>query len=109
MFCEASCGVCDERSNKFGVGQKRHNEDPTHEKLIMERLDESIKYMDGVKRNRLYKNVRDYCLNKVPDCTLWAAQVREMFEFLVGDILIMTNFLSMLNRCAFLTKNETTG
>ena len=100
MFCEASCGICDERSNKFGVGQKRHNENPTQEKLIMERLDESIKYMNGVQRNRLYKDVRDYCLNKVPDCTLWAAQVS---FFLVGDILLNYDYVDIFSHDAFQT------
>lgn len=74
MICEASCGVCAEESNAFGVGQKRHNNDPVKEKMIMERLDKSIPYMKEVGRNRLYKPVRDACMNKVPDCTLWAAQ-----------------------------------
>jgi prolyl 4-hydroxylase len=30
--------------------------------------------MSKVKRDRKYKNVRSKCLNKNPDCTLWAAQ-----------------------------------
>ena len=44
-------------------------------RLVEEKLKESIEYMDTVRRDRKYKNVRDDCLNHVPDCTLWAAQV----------------------------------
>ncbi|KAL7535224.1 hypothetical protein ACHAXR_006352, partial [Thalassiosira sp. AJA248-18] len=73
MFCEASCGICSEESNHFGVGQKMHSRDPHKKEMIIDRLDNSIKYMDSVRRDRLYKNVRKDCLNKVPDCTLWAA------------------------------------
>ena len=44
-------------------------------KVIKEKLDESIAFMRTVKRDRKYSRVRNDCLNKVPDCTLWAAHV----------------------------------
>ncbi|KAL7513319.1 hypothetical protein ACHAXN_010715 [Cyclotella atomus] len=48
MFCEASCGICSEE--RFGVKQSMHKG-------------------DSAKR----ATVRHHCLNKNPDCTLWAA------------------------------------
>lgn len=75
VFCEASCGICSVESNQFGVGQKLHKENPKIAQATMEQLAKSTEYMMGtVKRNRKYKKVRDDCLNKVPDCSLWAAQ-----------------------------------
>eukprot|EP00571_Detonula_confervacea_P011116 CAMPEP_0172306652 /NCGR_PEP_ID=MMETSP1058-20130122/7684_1 /TAXON_ID=83371 /ORGANISM="Detonula confervacea, Strain CCMP 353" /LENGTH=606 /DNA_ID=CAMNT_0013018613 /DNA_START=50 /DNA_END=1870 /DNA_ORIENTATION=- len=74
MFCEASCQVCSEESNQFGVGQRLFKEDPTRMKLVQEGVEKSTRYMRTVIRDRKYRNVRKDCLNKNPDCTLWAAQ-----------------------------------
>lgn len=99
MFCEASCGIiCSEErwvyvsvhvvlslllaslspftivsSNRFGVKQSMHKGDSAKEQLVRDQLNKSIDYMHGVKRERKYKKVRHHCLNKNPDCTLWAA------------------------------------
>lgn len=54
------------RSNAFGVGQKLHKDDASLARLVEERLPDSIEYMKKVRS--------DECLNKVPDCTLWAAR-----------------------------------
>ncbi|KAL7525717.1 hypothetical protein ACHAWF_001478, partial [Thalassiosira exigua] len=74
IFCEASCGVCSEASNRFGVGQKLHKKDPETARLIEERLEASIDYMTTVRRDRKYKKLRKDCFNMVPDCTRWAAK-----------------------------------
>lgn len=51
-----------------------YKEDSTKEQSIRNQLVKTISYMYKVKRERKYKNVRHLCLNKNPDCTLWAAQ-----------------------------------
>ena len=76
VVCEASCRRCAEESNDFGVGQRLSPDNPEEYQLVTDWLKNTVEYMNTIKRDERYAHVIHDCLNLVPDCTFWAAQVR---------------------------------
>jgi hypothetical protein len=91
VVCEASCRRCAEESNDFGVGQRLSPDNPEEYQLVTDWLKNTVEYMNTIKRDERYAHVIHDCLNLVPDCTFWAAQVRlvvrnDLLNFLLPKI-----------------------
>jgi len=75
VVCEASCGICAEESNEFGVGQRLNPDSPEENEVTKRWLQNVVKYMHTIQRDDRYANVFDDCVNLVPNCVFWAANV----------------------------------
>jgi len=73
VVCEASCGICAEESNEFGVGQRLNPDSPEDNEVTIRWLQNVVEYMHTIKRDDRYANVFDDCVNLVPNCVFWAA------------------------------------
>jgi len=73
VVCEASCGICAEESNEFGVGQRLNPDSPEENEVTKRWLQNVVKYMHTIQRDDRYANVFDDCVNLVPNCVFWAA------------------------------------
>lgn len=72
-MCEASCGLCSEEANEFGVNQKLVGTVDELEKTNKV-IEESIAYRKKIKDDPSYEDVLELCLNLEPRCSFWAGQ-----------------------------------
>jgi len=73
QMCEASCGLCSEEANEFGVNQKLIG---TLDELkkTNKAIEASIEYRKKIKDDPIYKDILERCLNFEPRCSFWAGQ-----------------------------------
>ncbi|EED87314.1 predicted protein [Thalassiosira pseudonana CCMP1335] len=74
-ICQKSCGHCSEESNVMGAGQRLPKKESRQAQAItQDYIDESLKYMAKIKKDRDYSRVRNKCVNRNAECSYWASQ-----------------------------------